>query len=95
MKDLIIQNTSGAIAAVDIKHEFTLFHIQQVLDNCDKIKTLSDMESFVEVWRKEHSRGILDAIHRIFGDKIKLLAGSERSEDGRKKVGLTESQESP
>ena len=49
-------------------HEFTSFHIQQVLDNCDKIKTLSDVEDFVEVWRKEHSRGILAAIHRIFGD---------------------------
>jgi len=95
MNDLIIQNTSGAIVSVDIKHEFTLSHIQQVLDNCDKIKTLSNMENFVEVWRKEHSGGILDAIQRIFGDKIKLLAGSGRSADGRKKAGLTESKESP
>jgi len=68
MKDLLIRNTSGAIASVNIMHEFTSFHIQQVLDNCDKIKTLSDVEDFVEVWRKEHSRGILAAIHRIFGD---------------------------
>ena len=68
MKDLLIRNTSGAIASVNIMHEFTSFHIQQVLDNCDKIKTLSDVEDLVEVWRKEHSRGILAAIHRIFGD---------------------------
>lgn len=66
MKDLLIRNTSGAIASVDILHEFTSFHIQQVLDNCDKIKTLSGVENFVEVWRKEHSTGILAAIHRIF-----------------------------
>ena len=59
MKDLLIRNVSGATASVNIMHEFTSFHIQQVLDNCDKIKTLSDVEDFVEVWRKEHSRGIL------------------------------------
>jgi len=68
MKDLLLQNTSGAIASVNIMHEFTSFHIQQVLNNCDKIKTLSDVKDFVEVWRKAHSRGILAAIHRIFGD---------------------------
>lgn len=68
MKDLLIRNTSGAIASVNIMHEFTSFYIQQVLDNYDKIKTLSDVEDFVEDWRKEHSRGILAAIHRIFGD---------------------------
>lgn len=37
-------------------------------DETCTIKTLSDVEDFVEVWRKEHSRGILAAIHRIFGD---------------------------
>ena len=68
MKDLLVRNTSGAIASVNIMHEFTSFHIKQVIDNCDKIKTLRDVEDFVEVWRKENSRGILAAIHRIFGD---------------------------
>ena len=52
MKDLLIQNTSGAVASVNV-HEFTSFHIQQVIDNCDKIKTLSDVEDFVDVWRNE------------------------------------------
>ena len=68
MKNLLIHNTSGPVASVNMLHEFTPLHIKQVLDNCDKIKTVQDVEKFIEVWRKEHSRAILGAIHQVFGD---------------------------
>lgn len=68
MKDLLFCNTSGAVSSFNLMHEFTTFHIKQVLDNCDKIKTLQHVEEFVEVWRKEHGRAILAAISKVFGD---------------------------
>lgn len=68
MKDLLMRNTSGAVSAVNLMHEFTSFHIQQVLENCDKIATLQDVEEFVEIWRKEHGRSILVAVNKVFGD---------------------------
>ena len=43
MKDLL----NDAVASMNIMHVFTSFHIQQVLDNCDKMKPLSDVEDFV------------------------------------------------
>ena len=68
MKDLLMRNTSGAVSAANLMHEFTSFHIQQVLENCDKIATLQDVEEFVEIWRKEHGRSILVAVNKVFGD---------------------------
>lgn len=58
IRNLLLQNSSGAVASVNIMHEFTPLQIKQVLDNCDKIKTLQHVENFVEVSRREHSRAI-------------------------------------
>ena len=68
MKNLLLQNSSGAVASVNMMHEFTPLQIKQVVDNCDKIKTLQHVETFVEVWRREHSWAILSVIHQVFGD---------------------------
>ena len=65
---LLLLNVSGAVASLNIMHEFTPFHIQEVFNNCDKIKTLRNVEQFAEVWKKEHSRAILSAIQVLFGD---------------------------
>ena len=68
MKDLLICNNSGAVASLNLMHEFIPFHIHQVLDNCHKIRTLHHAEEFAEIRRKEHGRAILAAINKIFGD---------------------------
>lgn len=68
MSELLVRNTSGGVATVNLIHEFTSFHIRQVLDNFDKIKTLQHVEKFVEIWRKEHGRAILAAINKVCGD---------------------------
>ena len=83
MKNLLLQNSSGAVASVNMMHEFTPLQIKQVLDNCDKIKTLQHVETFVEVWRREHSRAILSAIHQVFGDvhSSELEAPEREDED--------------
>ena len=83
MKELLISNTSGPVASLNLMHEFTAFHIQQALDNCDKIKTLQNVEEFVEVWRKEHGRAILAAINKVFQDidSNELLIPESMDED--------------
>ena len=62
MKKLVAQNSSGPIVLTSILQEFTQFHIEQVLNNCDNLQTLLDVQLFIEVWRREHSRAILHAI---------------------------------
>ena len=63
MKKLVSENTSGPIVATTILQEFTCFHINQVLNHCDKLKTLKDVHTVVEVWRKEHATAILNAVN--------------------------------
>ena len=81
MKNLLLQNSSGAVVSVNMMHEFTPLQIKQVLDNCDKIKTLQHVETFVEVWRREHSRALLSAIHQVFGDVHSSELEAPESED--------------
>ena len=38
------------------------------MNNCDKLRTLLDVQLFVEVWRREHSRTVLRAISEVFAD---------------------------
>lgn len=68
MKKLVAENLSGPIVSNSILQEFTRFHIDQVLNNCEKLQTLKDVATFVEVWRREHSRAILHAISEVFAD---------------------------
>lgn len=68
MKKLVAENTSGPIVSTSILQEFTQFHIDQVLNNCEKLITLEGLHLFVEVWRREHSRAILHAISEVFAD---------------------------
>ena len=39
------------------------------------------METFVEVWRREHNRAILSAIHQVFGDVHSSELEAPESED--------------
>ncbi|EDO45701.1 predicted protein [Nematostella vectensis] len=68
MKSLIVDNSSSAAATSSLLQEFTGFQIQQVLNNCDKIKTQEHVEGLVGVWRKAHSKAVLLAMHETFGD---------------------------
>lgn len=84
MKELLISNSSGAVvsSSSSILHEFSLFHVQQVIDNCDKIKTVRHVTQFVEIWREEHGIAIISAINDIFGDiDIAELATLDRTDD--------------
>ena len=68
MKNLMTVNTSGHIVSTTILQEFTNFHVGQVLNSCEKLRTLESVHSLVEVWRRDHSRAILKAINEVFAD---------------------------
>lgn len=49
MKKLVSENTPEPIVSTTILQEFTQLHIHQVLNNCDKLKILKDVQTVVEV----------------------------------------------
>lgn len=51
-----------------ILKELTHFHIDQVLDKRDKLKTLNYVHTAIEMWRKEHSRAIMNAVNEGFAN---------------------------
>ena len=51
-----------------ILQELTHFHIDQVLDKRDKLKTLNYVHTAIEMWRKEHSRAIMNAVNEGFAN---------------------------
>ncbi|EDO33320.1 predicted protein [Nematostella vectensis] len=63
----------------------TVDQIQQVLNNCDKIKTQVHVEGLVEVWRKDHSKAVLLAMHETFGDiepsELERVGGCEEEDE--------------
>ena len=67
-KKLVSENTSGPIVSTTILQELTHFHIDQVLDKCDKLKTLKYVHTAVEMWRKEHGRAIVNAVNEGFAN---------------------------
>ena len=82
MKKLVSENTSWPIVATTILQKFTRFNINQVLNHCDKLKTLKDVHTVVEVWRKEHATAILNAVNEVFADvPISELESSDHDED--------------
>ena len=58
--------------------EFGSLQMQQVLDNCHKLFSLSDVTNNVDVWRKCHAIGILKVVNDVFGD---IGAVSQLEED--------------
>ena len=83
LKEWILKCSKGAVLLQSSLFEFSHFQIDQVIANCDKIKTLEHVEHFVEVWRKEHSQAILLALHHVFEDidTIEILSAESLSDD--------------
>ena len=42
--------------------------ISQVINTCHKLFTIDDVIENVEIWRKHHALGILEAIKHVFND---------------------------
>ena len=48
--------------------EFGGMQISQALNTCHKLFTIDDVIENVEIWRKNHALGILEAIKHVFND---------------------------
>ena len=48
--------------------EFNSFHINQVLEHCDVLFSISDILKSVEIWRLQYAKGILQALSSVFND---------------------------
>lgn len=68
LKEWVVKCSTGSIVLPSILLEFSQFQIHQVIENCDKIRTMMHVEHFVEVWRKEHGIAILMALNHVFSD---------------------------
>ena len=87
--------------------EFGSVQIRQVLDNCHRIFSVEDVENHVEVWRKQHAHGILQAINDVFGDIVVMEEDDdtmmiiddtcytelEQGQDGSVQMSIVDSQE--
>ena len=83
MKNLRLHHSSGAACGF-CKHDAWIpapLQIKHVLDNCNKIKILQHVETFVEVWRRGYSWAILSVIHQVFGDVHSDELEAPESED--------------
>ena len=56
------------ISRPDLLFGFQNIQITQVLENCDKIFKISDVQKYVEIWKVIHAYAILGILAEVFGD---------------------------
>jgi ATP-dependent DNA helicase RecQ len=79
----VMSNTVSIPSAII---EFGSLQMKQILDNCNKMFSLGDVTSHVDVWRKCQAIGILKVINNVFGDigdidEVSQLEHIEMDED--------------
>ena len=47
---------------------FSDHQISQVLENCDKLFSVSDVKEHVEIWKERHAHAIMDIVSEVFKD---------------------------
>ena len=47
---------------------FSDHQVSQVLENCDKLFSVSDVNTHVEIWKETHAQAIMDIISDVFQD---------------------------
>ena len=48
--------------------EFNAFHVNQVIECCEKLFSVDDVLTSVEIWRHHYARGVVKIISDVFGD---------------------------
>ena len=56
------------VGIISVRCEFDQFQVQQILAASNKIASLDDVMSSVEIWRKSHAIAILKIFQETFGD---------------------------
>ena len=71
VRDLISKSPGGQLSTLtnlQFMLGFSNQQIAQVLENCDKIFTLDDVISNIEIWHIQHGCKIMESISSVFGD---------------------------
>lgn len=69
--ELLQQSPKGKLPVSSVPELLVGFsddQISQVLDNCDKIFSVSDVKAFVEIWKDRHAYAIIGLISEVFKD---------------------------
>uniref|UniRef100_A0A7M5V0T6 DNA 3'-5' helicase n=1 Tax=Clytia hemisphaerica TaxID=252671 RepID=A0A7M5V0T6_9CNID len=56
------------VSLPNLFHEFTEYHVKQVMVNVTKIFNIQDLKSRVEIWRTRHAIEVLKIINSVFHD---------------------------
>ena len=64
---------------------FSVFQIEQVLKNYDKLFTITDILSLVEIWDVKHAQMIQHILHKIFND-ISVVEETSDSDDSEEEL---------
>ena len=73
---------TSSVGIPNVFLEFGGMQISQVLNTCHKLFTIDDVIENVEIWRKNHALGILEAIKHVFNDIDKYLDLSAVEDEG-------------
>ena len=63
-----LNTMTSTVGIPNVFIEFGGMQISQVLNACHKLFTIDDVIENVEIWRKNHALGILEAIKHVFND---------------------------
>ena len=71
LSELLCQATKGELPVSTFQELLTGFsdhQISQVLENCYKLFSVSDVKTHVEIWKERHAHVIMDIISDVFQD---------------------------
>jgi hypothetical protein len=80
--EMEVNSMSSSVGIPNVFLEFGGMQISQVLNTCHKLFTIEDVIENVEIWRKNHALGILEAIKHVFNDIDKYLDLSAVEDEG-------------
>ncbi|CAB3988004.1 Werner syndrome ATP-dependent helicase-like [Paramuricea clavata] len=66
--EMEVNTMTSSVGIPNVFLEFGGMQISQVLNTCHKLFTIDDVIENVEIWRKNHAPGILEAIKHVFND---------------------------
>lgn len=53
--------------------EFNIFHVQQIVDNCDQLFSYNDILEYCEIWHKDYAIFILKILNEVFDDIVMVM----------------------
>ena len=66
--EMEVNTMTSSVGIPNVFLEFGGMQISQVLNTCHKLFTIDDVIENVEIWKKNHALGILEAIKHVFND---------------------------